>query len=557
MTRFIIIFSAVLLTVFIGCSGTKVTKFEKPKTIFFIKKGVKLPAYKDIKNPKKDLDISESDNPEVTAEVLVKKTNAVYYELKCPEKSAAVCGKDPVYVSGTSGFYRLEQLEEMISKGSGIREGFMLVNPEEEEYFISTRDWFANPGRVTEVKLSKNSMLTAIAMIESTDYKTQILGELLIVEKLAKENPESEDKVRTDAIIKKYAVLSSKKPGSSARITGLEGEVLEKIRSTYEKLEKSAVSGFPMRAQSYKSLAEQFNKLSKTPYLSEKIFAEILRDAVLAPQAGNGYITSASDVSAVLKKAKDLGENTEGSEFLVNWKVSIEPLKGVKISADKLDSSGASLGTEETALESVSAFADGDKFALKLKIAGGEFSVITKETGPYLLEGGPGLKEYIKQINGRYGELLWNNEFGPGVVKSVLKDIPKGGYNPDTGMMEYSLDTGENVHYWIMLEIIRRSPKFGAQKKDYAGKLDDPNAEFISWRQPKGEFLLKKYMYPRSESKETEEITCMKDKGSEKLKISFLPSELKSENPRLIFAFESGNSVCDSFISSALNNESR
>lgn len=115
----------------------------------------------------------------------------------------------------------------------------------------------------------------------------------------------------------------------------------------------------------------------------------------------------------------------------------------------------------------------------------------------------------------------------------TLLKFGKGGYNSDSGKMEYTIDLAEKEnYYWMMYNLIKTSPRIELTGNGHTGNF---NSFAVAFRQPVGEFIISydEYCHPVPDpctSPGKKEETCFeKNKGN--FTIHFSPSEIHSDKP--------------------------
>ncbi|MDX1958392.1 MAG: hypothetical protein SFU98_07450 [Leptospiraceae bacterium] len=503
----------IVLTLVTACGPKKkVTKFEVPKQILFLDQ-TKLEAYKSTeKKQKPDLELSstESEMKVISkTEIQKKDSTDVWYEVSCPESKKSICSSDSIFVEGNKLLNdEIISLELTNSKNQQI-----ILDSGDIENAKKTKEWFNSPSKIAEVSISEKILLLLLSKISNKDELLGKLEELSIVFKL-NQGTEYKDTIRIDPIIKKYASINKRNKENPTPLITILPTTVEKLEIEKINLIEKVITGFPMREQSFKGLVNQFNKLKKIPYLQEKILEKVI-------------------------------EKTEG----VNKKLEFTPLSEVKLIETN---DGAS---NEQLIESITASTSGDDFDFQIKTSNGEITIAGMQNSPYLLTGGPGFKEYVKNLPvGRYKELI-ANDYWSGVLQTALKE-GKGGFNESTGLMEYRFNANDGYKYWVILEIFRMHPSV-KRDTEFSGSFSCSLGDGIcKWRQPKGELYISfTESYGGDASPTTNEFLCMTEKGSEGLDLKISPADLRSKEPKIIFDLQCSGAYGSDFVNALLNSK--
>ncbi|TGN18225.1 hypothetical protein [Leptospira idonii] len=561
-----------LLTGFLfvpACSKKTVTKYERPQNIYFIQSNAEISLFKETGSGSEKLGtIQETDSVEVISQIVTKNKDQdwVDYEIKCPERFSEKCKEGLGYLRDDeiiSAVYvsKIQNGHANIRDVPG-KKGTILPKTTVESA-TSTRNWISEPNKQLSVVVDKESFFFVVSsLFPNTDDQFRIWGELEIFSELL--NDPSYKDSRYEAVFKKYSILKelekkkkkpSKEDTTTPSLSGFDPIIIEGIRSRKEEAEKNYFSGFPMRSPTYKGLVFQFNKAKQYPFVQEKLFLEISKNAayqITGGPAGLNLFTNTESATDAVEKLKSAGQSLESGTIIGNGKIEILGKEGSRFLLTQLDFQGKERSVQNYEIKSIVAEESGGSVGFRFKLDQTEIVLTPLVVSDYLLASGQGFKEFLATIPNDYKEILKNNSYNKALVLIAVK-FGAGGFDELTGKMKYSIPS--STRYWTVLELVRLHPNI-TRTGDYSGSFADNSYESkqgrytdLKWRQPKGQFYISGQYSPEDDSDvkydRTEDL-CFTESGSDDLEISFSPSEMRSEHPnvRVLFTKEFGN-LCD------------
>ncbi|MBE7440123.1 MAG: hypothetical protein HS115_16855 [Spirochaetales bacterium] len=457
-----------------------------------------------------------------------------YLKIECP---AEIKCEDGVGYLPPERFSQAPLPEEFpIDIGEGLAQMMVILPAADAEAALKVRDWLLKPSN-TQPALETRFVVATYLSIKEQPARMGLLYEVYLFLK-AFDSPDRHafKDPRLAPLLKKYRSLAELKKifvdqeGRSWEVSPLfqwkvPTQMLPPLEKAMAEYEKNLLSGFPLRSTSWKGLAQEFNK-ENTPYIREKIFQKSLERANFAVE-GNCP-----------------GDCLQSQSF----QIAMQPLYGVS-----LQKSG-----QTVEIQSIAAEAGTEGLIFKLKTADGEIRFEPVETPVYLSIGGPGLRNRVAQIPGKWQDLLARYEgFKRPALEFAMK-FGEGGYDAESGLMKYTIPKSM---YWPFFELFRKSPHVQKTGQGYTGTVDGfdcyvPGRDMhdqCSWVQPKGylnlRFLVCYHSDQASSGKECDkdfkEVTCAYT-DSAIAEISFQPEQILHDQPELqIKALVSGTEGAD------------
>ncbi|TGL50445.1 hypothetical protein EHQ59_13770 [Leptospira kemamanensis] len=557
-----LIATSILLLAFSNCAKRKVKAFEPSMRFYFFQPNLELELIKETKLPGKVVGkVSAKDNIEVTAyiEIIEKEQTLTFFEVNCPERLKSQCDDGKAYFPshmrlGADAISNLTQDGRTIAPDKTVG---TIVGKNDFEVLNLLRDWLRTPDKVKSIDLTnvKTELFNTALALEypKSDDRLKVVNELVLLPELV--NQTSSKDPRLEFVVKRYLVLrESGKAGSGLSLAANDTNGLfENLRLQKEKLETQLFSEFALRTDSYKGLVSQFNKFKNHYLIPEKVFQLIAKNgAYSAKGLPFQYFSLSESAQSALDIIKKFQPNFNTMEVVANGKLEFKENEGVFLKISQMDGNG-NLGSDES-LEvlSITAEESGGSVGFRIKLKAGEVILTPLATTDFLLTSGQGFKEFLTTIPKDYKEILKTNPYERAVVLIAAK-FGEGGFNEELGEMYYRLST--NDRYWLIYELVRQHPRIKRDKEssgtftsDYGSSNDGTCYYSFQWRQPKGEFYVSgkpAACHGDLESTpEREEELCFSENGGNDLYISFLPTDLRSENPKIDMDFNISGVVC-------------
>lgn len=557
-----LIATSILLLAFSNCAKRKVKAFEPSMRFYFFQPNLELELIKETKLPGKVVGkVSAKDNIEVTAyiEIIEKEQTLTFFEVNCPERLKSQCDDGKAYFPshmrlGADAISNLTQDGRTIAPDKTVG---TIVGKNDFEVLNLLREWLRTPDKVKSIDLTnvKTELFNTALALEypKSDDRLKVVNELVLLPELV--NQTSSKDPRLEFVVKRYLVLrESGKAGSGLSLAANDTNGLfENLRLQKEKLETQLFSEFALRTDSYKGLVSQFNKFKNHYLIPEKVFQLIAKNgAYSAKGLPFQYFSLSESAQSALDIIKKFQPNFNTMEVVANGKLEFKENEDVFLKISQMDGNG-NLGSDES-LEvlSITAEESGGSVGFRIKLKAGEVILTPLATTDFLLTSGQGFKEFLTTIPKDYKEILKTNPYERAVVLIAAK-FGEGGFNEELGEMYYRLST--NDRYWLIYELVRQHPRIKRDKEssgtftsDYGSSNDGTCYYNFQWRQPKGEFYVSgkpAACHGDLESTpEREEELCFSENGGNDLYISFLPTDLRSENPKIDMDFDVSGVVC-------------
>ena len=334
------------------------------------------------------------------------------------------------------------------------------------------------------------------------------------------------------------------------------------IRAFYSLSVDEYVKKFPSKGLTMPILATELNTLS-IPFIREKILLETLKTGAFRIEGQVGQLKK-KDVTPVETGASPSAQNAPDAvkkEIKItannfSLKYGMENEKPVQLTIDTLE-----ISAKDIEVISISAFVHENRLAFEVRTFDGILKLLPTGDSTYLLSGGAGLKNYIKQLPS--DKELEDAKHSGSFLKASLK-YGKVDYDTKSGKIVISV-TPQGKTYWPLFATLRNEPCLAwANEKGFGGDVlvDQRDAYSRSrnpihvWIQPTGAFTVEEheaeyrcsdpYQYDCKLIKQTlkDTETCFNKEGTYSYEIRINPEDVNSETADFELYFPSSKGIC-------------
>lgn len=551
-------------TAFTLCSKNKkvVTEFKEPKSIFLFNTSYEIEIFDDA-SPKAaslgKIKFAEVGTINASIEIVAENGSLVYYRMTCPSSLTAKC-KDGYSYLGNEQFIDFEKFQSLTKTNGeqGLSAGTLGIV--DKKWIVDDasmlREWLLAPTKIQQLKWSEGDpalpfQLAIYSAFPNPDDRLKVLLELGVVAELSEDSNFSDD--RYESVFKRYAILKDHIAGELSAF-GLNSErttnLLSQISTNKTNLLNSFESGFPYRSSTYKGFVQQFNKFKSHLFLNERLFLKSSEKGLYTVRGlTSQFVSMKEDSKSSLEDLKKLVPEVSPTTNISLAKIVFKGREGIFLETSVIDLNGNQITQESFKIKTIQAEESGGSVGFRIKSDNNEIILTPLDVTDYLLSSGQGFKEFLSNLPKDYKDILKNNSYNKAVMLVAAK-FGDGGFDETTGTMKYSFNTSKK--YWTILEIIRLHPSL-ERETEYSGTLASriysECKSSVKWRQPKGSFYLS-WLQGCSDSEEnerTEEQCFYEGSSNSEIVVSFLPSDLRSEDPQIELHADMYSSECSDF----------